>query len=129
MKVKLYLLISAVWMAVLCVSITAKPAALTYTIYFDQASKNSAAIKQEVLHRYGELIRGLHEESEAVLLVHNLDLFMWEEDMHASWTNNELLIVIGDGKGARISGDLNPQSICLPQVKTKSLFQEWFGSE
>ncbi len=127
MRIKVYLALSCLWLSILCCAITAKPSTLTYMIRFDSETKNSAAIKQEVIERYGELIRGVHEESEAVLLIHNLDLFMWEEDMQADWKDNTLLITIGDGKGAIISGDLDPQEICLPQVKTKSLFQEWFS--
>ncbi len=129
MKIKCYIAISCLWCAILCVCITAKPKPLTYTIYFDRESTNSAAVKQEVIRRYGELIRGVHEESEAILLIHNLDLFMWDADMQAKWENNSLKITIGDGDGAIISGDLDPQEICLPQVKTKSLFQSWFNGE
>lgn len=129
MRIKVYMIVSCIWMGILCCAITAKPNPLTYTIRFDRDTTNSAAVKAEVIRRYGELIRGVHEESEAVLLIHNLDLFMWEEDMQAKWQDNTLMITIGDGKGAQISGDLDPQEICLPQVKTKSLLWEWFNAD
>ena len=54
---------------------------------------------------------------------------MWEDSMNAQWENGELLITVGDGKGAVIHGDLDPQEQCLPEVKTKSLLMEWLNGE
>jgi len=128
MRIKTYLIVASLWLMVLSVTAISKSGALTYTIKFDSDTKQSAEIKQEVLNRYGEMMRGVHEESEAVLLLHNLDLFMWEDDMNAEFRNQTLLITIGDGKGAEIHGDLVTQELCLPTVKTKSWIQEWFSA-
>lgn len=128
MRVKKYMVAACIWFIVLCVGVISKPSDLTFEIHYDSNLPANASIKNEVLARYAQLIRGLHEESEVVLLLQNLDLFMWEEDMQATWEDNALRITIGDGKGAVIHGDLDPQERCLPEVKTKSLLQEWFGN-
>lgn len=114
-------------MVILGCAANSKADSITYTIYFPENYHDSAAVKQEVLDRYRELIRGVHEESEAVLVAHNLSYFMWEKDMQAKWQGGELVIAIGDAKGAVIHGDLRAEETCFPQVKTKSLLWEWFN--
>lgn len=127
MKIKTYLVAASIWLIILSVGVISKPSNMTYQIQFDRTSTQSAEVKNEVLRRYTDLIRGVHEESEAVLLLHNLNYFMWDETMQATWANNELNIRIGNGDGAVIRGDLDAKETCLPEVKTKSLFQELFN--
>lgn len=129
MKTKYYLLAASLWLCVLGCVVNSKPNDLTYRIYFDTNSNNTAKIKQEILDHYRELVRGVHEESEAVLIAHNLDYFMWQDNMKAQWDSGELIVTIGDGNGALISGDLEANETCLPEVKTKSWLMEWFGSD
>ena len=50
--------------------VSSKADSLTYTVYFDTETTNSAEIKQGILDNYRTLIRGVHEESEAVLVAH-----------------------------------------------------------
>lgn len=127
MKVKVYLVVASLWFMVLSVGVMSKDQPMAYEIQFDTKTQNSAEIKNEVLARYAKLIRGVHEESEAVLLKDNLMEFMWDSDMKAELSGNTLRIIIGNGSGILITGDLTPQEVCLPEVKTKSLIQELFG--
>lgn len=127
MKIKVYLVMAALWCMVLSVGVMSKNQPMMYEIQFDSKTENSAEIKNEVLSRYAKLIRGVHEESEAVLLKDNLNEFMWKSNMDASLNGNTLRIIIGNGTGILITGDLSPQEICLPEVKTKSLIQELLG--
>lgn len=127
MKVRCYLLAASIWLVVLGCVVNSKADSLTYCVYFDTDTSNSAEIKQEILNHYRTLIRGVHEESEAVLVAHNLDYFIWNEDMKAEWNSGELIITIGDGKGAVIHGDLEANETCLPEVKTKSWLLEWLN--
>lgn len=127
MRIKVYLVMAALWCMVLSVGVMSKNQPMMYEIQFDSKTENSAEIKNEVLSRYTKLIRGVHEESEAVLLKDNLNEFMWKSNMDASLNGNTLRIIIGNGTGVLITGDLSPQEICLPEVKTKSLIQELLG--
>lgn len=127
MKVKVYLVVASLWFMVLSVGVMSKDQPMVYEIQFDTKTQNSAEIKNEVLTRYAKLIRGVHEESEAVLLKDNLMEFMWDSDMKAELSGNTLRIIIGNGSGILITGDLTPQEVCLPEVKTKSLLQELLG--
>lgn len=127
MKTKYYLLAASIWLCILSCVANSKAESLTYRIYFDTNTINSAEIKQDILDNYRKLIRGVHEESEAVLVAHNLDYFMWSEDMKAEWNSGELVVTIGDGKGAVIHGDLEANETCLPEVKTKSWLMEWLS--
>ncbi|MCI8851200.1 MAG: multidrug transporter [Erysipelotrichaceae bacterium] len=127
MKTKYYLLAASIWLVLLGCVVSSKADSLTYTIYFDTETTNSAEIKQGILDNYRTLIRGVHEESEAVLVAHNLSCFMWETDMIAEWNSGELVVTIGDGKGAVIRGDLEANETCLPEVKPKSWLMELFS--
>ena len=113
MRWKCYIVAATFWLVILSSVVISKTTAPTYTLQLGSDTRNSGELKQEILDRYRELIRGVHEESTSVLLVHNLDWFMWEDSMNAQWENGELLITVGDGKGAVIHGDLDPQEQCL----------------
>lgn len=128
MRIKRYIVFASLWLLIMTAVATSKQKSLEFIVYFDQATKQSAEIKNEVLHRYANLMRGVHEESEITMIKNNLDQFMWQDDMDAQWHNNALEITIGAGDGMVIHGDLDAQEVCLPQVKTKSLFAEWFGN-
>lgn len=128
MRIKRYILFASLWLILLTIGVTSKQKPLEFVIYCDQEMKHSAEVKNEVLMRYALMMRGVHEESEIELIRHNLDDFMWDDNMIAKWENHMLKITIGDGKGVMIHGDLKMDETCLPQVKTKSLFAEWFGS-
>ena len=126
MRKKVYGIVVCIWLVLLGVGVNSKESELSYRIAYDSDSTNLQEVKNEVLHRYEQLIRGVHEESELVLLLHHLDEFMWEEDMQAEWKDHQLQITIGDGAGAIVHGDLEPKQLCIPEVKTKSLIKEWF---
>lgn len=129
MRWKCYLAAASFWLVIVSTAVISKTTVPTYTLQLGSDTQNSVELKQELLNRYRELVRGVHEASTDVLLVHNLDYFMWENTMRASWENGELYIVVGDGKGATIHGDLDPEEQCIPEVKTKSLFWEWLNGE
>lgn len=129
MRWKCYLVAASFWLVMVSSAVISKTTVPTYTLQLGSDTQNSVELKQELLDRYRELVRGVHEESTDVLLVHNLDYFMWENTIRASWENGELYIVVGDGKGATIHGDLDPEEQCIPEVKTKSLFWEWLNGE
>lgn len=126
MRKKVYGIVACIWLLLLSVGVNSKESTLCYQIAYDTNSSDLQEVKNEILNRYAALIRGVHEESELVLLLHHLDEFMWEEDMQAEWKDHQLQITIGDGQGAMIHGDLEPKQLCIPEVKTKSLLKEWF---
>lgn len=126
MKINKYLMIGLLWFSILSISVSSKSEMVSFQIQYDSTTPQDYEMKNEVLRRYSDLIRGVHEDSITTLLIHNLDVFMWDDDMLADFSQNVLHITIGDGKGALIRGDLEANSICFPEVKPKSFFAEFF---
>lgn len=126
-RMKKYIAACVVWLCVLTIGVTCKDEAITYEIHYDTNSQDMAEVKNEMLKRYIDLTNSVHAESEAVMLLHNLEQFAWRTDMTSSFVDDHVLIEIGDGAGPVISGDLEVGEFCLPEVKPKSLLAEWLG--
>lgn len=127
MRMKKYMVACAIWMSMLTLGVTCKDAAIAYEIHFDTNSQDMLEVKNEVLKRYIDLTAHIHEESIAVMLLHNVDQFAWRGDMMSSFEQDHILIEIGDGLGSVITGDLEVGEFCLPEVKPKSLLAKWLG--
>lgn len=126
MRIKKYAVFCCFWLLVLTIGVTCKTQELQYTIYNDSSNLQTYEIKNEMLKRYADIVQGVHEESVTRLLIDNLNVFEWNDDMHAAWKHDQLELTIGDGKGSVIHGDLDSQGLCFPEAKPKSLFAEWF---
>lgn len=126
MRIKKYVVFCCFWFLVLTIGVTSKTQEMQYIIYNDSSNKQTYEIKNELLQRYADIVRGVHEESTVTLLLQNLDQFEWKEDIQAAWINNQLAITVGDGMGTIIHGDLESTSICFPEARPKSLFAELF---
>lgn len=126
MRWKAYMAICCIWLFGLGIVVAGKSETIAYEIRYDSDSEETFEIKETVLMKYQELIRGVHDESVGTMVIHNLDHFMWRDDISASWKNNQLEVVVGDGKGTIIEGDLTSGSLCFPEVKPKSLLAQWF---
>lgn len=126
MRIKKYMIFCCFWFIVLAIGVTGKTQELEFVIYNDSDNAQTYEIKNEVLKRYAEIVRGVHEESALTLVLQNLHQFEWEESIYADWNNNRLELIIGDGSGTIIHGDLEGQSLCFPEAKPTSLFAQWF---
>lgn len=125
---KKYMLVAFVWFSILCIKVSSTTEAISYEIYMDTNREDLYEVKETLLQVYEDLMQGVKEESEALMIIHHLDRFAWEDNMQATWKNNRLVLIIGDGKGAMIEGTLQRNRLCIPEVKPKSIFQQWFGS-
>ena len=126
MRVKRYILGCCIWVACLGVVVAGKSESIDYEIHFDSTTIKTYETKEEVLQQYAQLVKGVHDESVIAMVLHNLDQFMWEDNMQAEWKNDRLSITIGDGLGTTIEGDLEASAICFPEVKPKSFLAELF---
>ena len=124
---KKFIIIVSIWIIALgsLANITAK-SELEYEIRYDTNTSETYELKRKIQDIYTELVRGVHKESSMYMVVHNMKQFEYKEGISASWRNNRLLIIEGDGQGYTISGDLTAKSICVPQVEPRSFLKELF---
>ncbi len=125
---KKYIIIAMAWFFILCVHVSSTTEAIPYKLYMDTNRQDLYEVKEKILQTYEELMKGVNNESDAMMVVNHLDYFVFDHTMQASWKANQLVLVVGDGKGAFIEGELQRNVLCMPQVKPKSIFQEIFGS-
>lgn len=100
--------------------------AIPYTLYMDSHRDDVYEVKEEILTKYGELMRGVNDESDGMMLIHNLEQFEFDDMTTAEFKHNGLEVIVGDGKGAYINGELERTLICVPEVKPKSFLMEMF---
>lgn len=125
---KKYMVAGGVWLALIMTLLTCNSkTTLSYEIRFDDKTEKTYEVKEAVQDAYADLVRGVHEESYVLMVLHNLEQFEVAKDVHADWQKNHLVITQGDGKGTVITGELVANSICMPEVQPRSLFQEIFG--
>ncbi len=125
---KKYIAVAIVWFFILCVKVSSTTEAISYQLYMDTNRQDLYEVKESILQTYEELMKGVNNESDAMMVVNHLDHFVLDDTMQVSWKANQLVLVVGDGKGAFIEGELQRNMLCMPQVKPKSIFQEIFGS-
>lgn len=127
---KKLIVVACVWLVALITLITCNgKSELQYTIQYDSTTKNTYLLKDEIQEVYTDLVSGVHEESYILMVVHNLEQFECRDNIRAIFTNNQLVIIEGNGKGDKISGELKTVSICLPQVQPRSFIQEMLSDE
>ncbi|MEG1066735.1 MAG: multidrug transporter, partial [Erysipelotrichaceae bacterium] len=83
--------------------------------------------KKEMQSIFNEMVDGLNEESYDDIIRDNLDVFEEIKGSTVRLLDNNLTIVIGDGKGTTIKGILDKQEYCIPTVKPKSFLAELFS--
>lgn len=123
---KKYMLVGAVWFCLLGTKIYSMNEAIPYTLYIDSHQDNLYEVKEDILTTYGNIMRGVSDESDGMMVIHNLEQFEFNENTTATFKNNTLQVVVGDGQGAFINGELKRDLFCVPEVKPKSLIQQYF---
>lgn len=125
---KKYVMFGSVWLCLLMslMTITSK-AEITYEIRYDAKTTQTYALKEEVQEAYTKLVHGVHQESFVQMVMYNLEVFEFEDEIKAEWNNNRLLITQGDGLGTTVRGELVANSVCVPEVKPKSFLEELFN--
>lgn len=121
---KKYAIAAIIWFCFLCSKVCSTSEAIPYILYMDSERTDLYEVKEEVLITYENLMRGVSDESDMMMLVHNLEEFEFDDTMKAQFRNHELEIVVGDGEGAFISGELERDLLCVPEVKPKSWLLE-----
>ncbi|MGX8833309.1 multidrug transporter [Amedibacillus sp. YH-ame6] len=126
-EMKKFFIIVSIWMMTLFTigSITAK-SEIEYVIRYDSNTMETYPLKNKIQEIYTDLVGGIHAESSLRMVIKNLEMFEYKNDISAKWEDNHLLIKEGDGKGDEISGDLRAKSICAPEVEPRSFIQELF---
>lgn len=122
---KKYVIAGIIWFCLLGTKIVSMSEAIPYSLYMDSNRDDVYEVKEEILSTYGELMRGVSNESDGMMIIHNLKQFEFDEMTSAKFKNNELEVIVGDGKGVYIHGELERKFLCVPEVKPKSLIMQY----
>ncbi len=124
---KKMMILAGVWFACLVSFTLCKGVSnIEYTIYFDTNSHNTYEVKEEIQSIYTRLVSGIHKESYIMMVLNNLDQFAYDKQMEARWEHNQLNIIVGDGKGVEIHGELQSISMCVYDVEPRSFLKDFF---
>lgn len=117
----------AFWFIILSVNVSSKnETEIPYIIYYDQKSSDTYQLKKDVQDIFNELSKGIDEDSYQVMIIDNLSLFNKIDSVEATWSDQRLTIIEGNGKGKFIKGTLKREEICVEQVKPRSWLKEIF---
>lgn len=83
-------------------------------------------IKEKMIDNYEGLVFNINENYHKQTIIDNLELFSGS-NYRAYYKNDELYIVIGDGNGKAISGDLRRNSCDSKPVRVQFFFSEFFS--
>lgn len=122
---KKYIIVGIVWFCLLGTKIYSMNESIPYTLHMDSQQDNLYEVKEEILTTYGNIMRGVSDESDGMMIIHNLEQFAFDEYTIATYKDNTLQVVVGDGKGSYIHGELKRDLFCIPEVKPKSLLQQY----
>lgn len=124
---KKMVIFAGVWLACLISFTLCKGvSSIEYTITFDTNSNNIYEVKEEIQTIYTKLVSGVHKDSYIMMVLHNLNEFAYDKNMSAIWEQNQLHIIIGDGKGIEIHGELQSVGMCVYEVEPRSFLKDFF---
>lgn len=83
-------------------------------------------VKENLIDKYESLVFNVNENYHKQTIIDNLDYFDGT-DYQAYYKNDEIFIIIGDGKGKTISGDLRRSSCDSKPVRVQFFFSEFFN--
>lgn len=121
---KRFFILCSIYCIFLCVPIKANTN-IEYIVYTSD-KESLIEVKTKVLDSMDTLLVGVKEQSYASMIKENIQLFCWDEDVKATFKNNTLVIVIGEGKGQILHGKYEKRNVCMPKVQKKSLLKEWW---
>lgn len=98
---------------------------LHFQILSDSTSNHEAEIKQEMMLRYDALTEGVDQSSRGVMIRQSLDYFN-TDTIEASFDNQTLILIEGDGQGSKIEGSFD-QVQCGQPIKNRSWIVELFS--
>lgn len=101
-----------------------------YTVVADSNDVNDLMymyrVKENLIDKYESLVFNINEKYHKGTIIDNLDYFDGK-DYEAYYKNDSIYIVIGEGKGKSISGDLRRNSCDTKPVRVQFFFSEFFN--
>ena len=115
-------IVVVILLCMLCVGVQARSEEPKYKIishsFQDKDIQEMYEVKTRLLKDYKEWVQGVYNK-EQVLVDH-------QKDYHATFKQGVYTIVLGDGKGKSLSGELKVNYCESSQdIKKKSLFFDW----
>jgi hypothetical protein len=83
-------------------------------------------VKEKLIDKYEGLIFNVNEKYHKQTIIDNLEYFDGE-DYETYYKDESIYIVIGDGKGKSISGDLRRNSCDSKPVRVQFFFSKFFN--
>lgn len=102
----------------------------SYTIVADSNSASDLMymykVKEKTIDNYESVAFNVNENYHKQSIIDNLEYFSGE-DYVAYYKNDSIYVVIGDGKGKSISGDLRKNSCDSKPVRVQLFFSKFFS--
>ena len=102
----------------------------SYTIVADSNSASDLMymykVKEKTIDNYESIAFNVNENYHKQSVLDNLEYFSGE-DYVAYYKNDSIYVVIGDGKGKSISGDLRKNSCDSKPVRVQLFFSKFFS--
>ena len=83
-------------------------------------------VKEKTIDNYETLVFNINENYHTQTIVDNLEYFS-SDNYTAYYKNNELYIVIGEGKGKQVSGDLRRNGCDVKPIRVQFYFSKFFS--
>ena len=113
------------WISLCSMNVYSRTRPLEYEIQFDSHTKDTYEIKETMQDTFDRLVSGVHSESQSLMIIHNIEMFSYQ-NVKAKW-KDKLILIEGDGKGSVIDGNLEARQYCMEKVQPRSLLMELFG--
>ena len=101
-----------------------------YTVVADSNDINDLMymykVKEKTIDKYEGLVFNINENYHKQTIIDNL-VYFDGEDYKTYYKDDSIYIVIGDGKGKSISGDLRRNSCDSKPVRVQFFFSEFFS--
>lgn len=95
---------------------------ISYEIHYGSQNKVSYDLKYHITTTFNDLVSNVNPSHYETLIKDNIELFVLD-DCKVRY-DDKIILIQGDGKGKKITGNLKTYQNCMPEVKPKSLIVE-----
>lgn len=119
-----YSIVVCVWLVLMSNVLWAKSYVIGYEIYDDSNVSSVFEVKRLLFNWYDDIASGVDDVYIGRLIENEIDTFKLE-DVDVSYVDDKVIVVVGDGLGVYISGELVEES-CVVKPRTTSFLKQLF---
>ena len=120
-----YIIVVCLWFLLMSNILWAKSYVISYEIYDDSKESSVFEVKKALFNWYDEISEGVDDIYIGDLIENEISEFEYE-DVSITYANNKVTVIIKDGLGVYISGELVEES-CVVKPRSTSFIQELFN--